>query len=388
MISRQNLITQLETNNNFKSIPLPHGKFTQPTTKDILQMDKARLHNIRDELTNKTSLPDIIGQITPETLQDWLKPKYTKNANNDVMQSGTISAADMLQQSANNQITYGAYMSFKENEKITLPQMILPLFSLDKQQQQSGMLYGMRNPDSFYKCILLLSNASYIINTKYKRDQDVLTLKTTISNAAKTIYDQLNYISKLSNIPCTAQALSNAITKENHTEPGVFQCCADYLEHPIYIVNMDDKKIHHYRCLDTQFDTRPGYVIVNYQGCYLPFYHAETQHLVNIPLELMKQHGFRECNTDNPDTKYGFYILQQLNNESNNISTTKLEQPNKVVSQEQNITLTSISQEKIIDLQTKAKLLGISIQKPNKKGKMINKLKAELYSDIENALKK
>lgn len=431
MISRQNLISQLGTNTNFHAIPLPSGKFTQPNTQAMIQMEKDRLDSLRDDLAHNTSLANVAGQLPPEVVQEWLKPRHqrqTQNTtqspshlsqsviNSSIVNSGNnmgsgqglhVSAASMLAglvptnnsysgMNTTNDVAanmgsaaYGSYLSFKENESIPIPEVMLGLFTHNR-YQKNGMLYGMRNPDSFYKCLILLRNAEYIMNTKYKRTQDVMTMKTSFSNVAKIVFENLNYIEKLSLAPSSGQALADAITKENHTEKAIFQFCADYLEHPIFIVNMEDKKIWHYKCLDTSNtkDTNTGYLIVDYHGCYLPFYHADTAHMVTLSLETIKRAGFRECNLDSPDSKYPFYtralhvLPQQQELPSSNEGTSESEGSGTT----NKITLDTLSREKLADLQVKAKQLGIDIRKQNKKGNMVNKLKAELWADLDKII--
>lgn len=512
MISRQTLVSQLEGGTNFQEISLPSGKFTQPDTMTMIQIEKERLDTFRNKLSHNTSLAHVAGQLPEEVVQSWLKPRYNRAsvANNSVhtsardtistatnigygssssnsgdmkhmddagdrndmrnmrdmhnmrdtgerfnnrgttvnyysntpMPSGQqpISAAAMLAGLTSGNLTtsfnsvnsmshgndkgngnrsggkisighvnanqgatdsaYGCYLNFKENENIPIPDMLLSLFS-ENIQQQRGMLYGMRNPDSFYKCLLLLQNAEYIMNTKYKRDQDVMTLKTTISNAAKSLFEKLDYVANLSKSPASAQSLADAITKENHTDPGVFQFCADYLSKPLYIVSMDEKKIWHYKCLNPNLNNQGGYFIVDYQGCYLPFYHADTAHLVHLPLTTIKKAGFRECNTDQPDTSYGFYVKKPViqadahhntdkSSKSTDITTTlpsKSSELSESLESPDMIALDSLAREKLADLQVKAKQLGIDIRKTNKKGKKVNKLKAELWDELNVALK-
>lgn len=476
MLSRQAIISKLESETNFPDIAIPTSKYTQPDTYTMLQMDSERINMLRQELTDYTSIPDVIGQLPEETLQQWLRKRpqrntfndntstpnnmttphgnnnnhsqsryntnetypysnntghsshtnnstnnYSNHYSNNYNSSGGVSAASVLagmdptsvmgfqsmlrghgkgvnssDSSGHNQqkSAYGSYLNFRENENIGIPESILPLFSNDTNQQR-GMLYGMRNPDSLYKCLLLLHDAVYIMNTKYKRDQDVMTLKTTLSNAAKINYDELNYDKLLAKGPGSANRLASAILKENHSGPDVLQYVADHYKKPIFVVNMAESKVWHYKCLaNDDVNNTTGYVLIDYQGCYLPFYHAATHHMVTITPEIIKAAGYIEVNGQEEFYITRIYIDLSSKDSSNpntnpntiiNISSTNdTSSTNDINVKHGSITLDPISKEKVSSLQTKAKKLGIDIKKDSdkKSGKRVNKLKNELWNDI------
>ena len=97
---------------------------------------------------------------------------------------------------------------YNENEAISqLPEIILTLISdynnniniIDKDLNNNIIdkdllyIYGIKNPDSFYKSFLLLTKLDFIIKNKCEQKNEIATFKREMAIEYETFYKKLNY---------------------------------------------------------------------------------------------------------------------------------------------------------------------------------------------------
>ena len=58
-----------------------------------------------------------------------------------------------------------------------MPEIILEVFKQAKLDNSDWYIYGLKNPESFYKSFLLLSKLDFIIKNKTEKKNDVATFK-------------------------------------------------------------------------------------------------------------------------------------------------------------------------------------------------------------------
>ena len=99
---------------------------------------------------------------------------------------------DLEKQKLINSVNYKIYFTNKENSKITLPELLLDIFNaynnnksnvydFTKLDMNKLYMYGTKNPESYYKSILLLTKMDFITKNKYNMTQDILNIKKEMS---------------------------------------------------------------------------------------------------------------------------------------------------------------------------------------------------------------
>jgi len=115
---------------------------------------------------------------------------------------------------------------YSENETATLPEIILTLLNNFKEfDEKDWYIYGIKNPESFYKSFLLLSKLDFIIKNKNEKKNEVVTFKREMAIQYETFYKTLNY--RKLKFPRN-DMVNNLTNTNNYTEYDLFQFIADY----------------------------------------------------------------------------------------------------------------------------------------------------------------
>jgi len=86
-----------------------------------------------------------------------------------------------------------ALIIYVENETAPLPEVILNLLSTVGNSQNEWYIYGVKNPESFYKSFLLLTQIDFIIKNKTEKKNEVATFKREMALHYETFYKTLEY---------------------------------------------------------------------------------------------------------------------------------------------------------------------------------------------------
>jgi hypothetical protein len=161
MISQENL-TQYLANTTFKKIILPSSdKFTQ---KDYYAIKKQEMDIAIQQLSNIDKLTSL-GSIV-HNFQDDLVHKYKElmktDTRDDTIKEGTVDLAKA------KRVDYDTYLSYNENEMIPAPSIINGILVETGDGADTIRLYGNKNPESFYKSLLVLTAPDFMIKSKYE----------------------------------------------------------------------------------------------------------------------------------------------------------------------------------------------------------------------------
>lgn len=80
-----------------------------------------------------------------------------------------------------------------ENETAPLPEVIINLLSAIGNSQDEWYIYGVKNPESFYKSFMLLTQLDFIIKNKTEKKNEVATFKREMALHYETYYKTLEY---------------------------------------------------------------------------------------------------------------------------------------------------------------------------------------------------
>ena len=130
---------------------------------------------------------------------------------------------------------------YNENEIAQLPEIILNLFNYFDPVIDINLLYiyGIKNPESFYKSFLLLYKFDFIIKNNIEKKNEVATFKREMAVQYETFYKTLNYRKfKFSR----NDMVSNLTNHDNYTDYDVFQYIADYTKTNFIILDIITEK--------------------------------------------------------------------------------------------------------------------------------------------------
>jgi len=86
-----------------------------------------------------------------------------------------------------------ALIIYVENETAPLPEVIINLLYEVGNYQDEWYIYGVKNPESFYKSFLLLTQIDFIIKNKTEKKNEVATFKREMALHYETFYKTLVY---------------------------------------------------------------------------------------------------------------------------------------------------------------------------------------------------
>lgn len=431
MISQDNL-TQYLTNTNFKKIVLPSSdKFTQ---KDYYSVKKQEMDMAIAQLTHLDKLTNIGGVITH--FQDDLTQKYKDLMKEDSRASHNIIKEGTQDFTKAKRIDYDLFLSYNENEMIPAPSIITNILMHNGNTGSTPkvmpkvMLYGNKNPESYFKSLLVLGAPDFMIKSKFERTSEICRVKKEVAFAVQNLFHANKY-----NLLGNGNAgrlgfnkdkmVKNLLNLENYTDAPTFQVCTDFMKKNIvifdiakkcfqlYIAGPVDKLltgavdlVSHLRSLDWN-------MIVMYNGAYLPVFCVDTHHLFkgeHIINRLMTEYEWlnpelyvnAKCRVAgvNPENTNGIVIEEEViikrpgpvevmpePDISTVIESKPIEIANATSTAVVNEELKPIATYLLNDLQNMADAHGILIKKQGAKGTFKNKTKQELYDELAAKLK-
>ena len=168
-------------------------------------------------------------------------------------------------------------------------------------------IYGVKNPESFYKSFLHLININFIIKNRTDKKNEIATFKREMALQYETFYKELNYRKYHFN---KLNMVSNLTNEDNYTGIDIFQYICDYTKTNMIILDIIEEQYIEIKftsntlCDDYQSIYNDNYIcIIKYaNNTFLPFMHTLGKNglplvfieFVRSNFELMKFKGFTQ----------------------------------------------------------------------------------------------
>lgn len=382
-------------------LPLQDSQFTQKTA---YQLRKEQLINMANLIHN-----DFNHQV------DYSMQKEFEN-----LKDNTFSEKEKdSSQNINNQ----SLVMINENGTCNLPEIIINILSTyNKEQVITGgsqlklndyYLYGLKNPESFCKAILLLYDTSFIIQKSHMRKNYVLTFKKEMAIKLDHYYKSLKYKNFKIN---KTELVQNIMNQDNYTNYDFYLFMSDYCKINLVILDIINYKYlyvpyHNNNLLpdNTLKDDSKMFIIVKYtNNIFLPIMNSNGQHsfdkeildIIKTQFELDNHKFNTRTNSDmfnvdlqeaednlpivNTVTNLGIdeYTSNTGDDNSGSNDNSNNDNSNNGNSNDEQLTLETlkpIAKYLVAELKTIAQSLNIELKQTGGK----NKTKKELYDDIK-----
>ena len=330
MISREKLIKSLG-NSKFKSIQLPNnGNYVQKSYLDNKKLEFDSILKKLNLLKENSNLLNVIPQI---------KNQLESHYHESIIQENKTSTN-------NRKINYDNYLNYSENDKVNLPDLLNKIFydnTLNNNYLNDKIfLYGVKNPESFYKSVIILTNIEFIVRNKYESNQDLLTYKNMIAYTLENHYYKKNFKLFPEKFFSPQKAIKNILNKENYTDIGIIQYTCMHLEKNLLIFNLSQKSFSYYSCHlnnsnidNSNIDNNNShncqdnetYIIINNNGVYLPCMNVNKKNLFSNELIQLFRSKFTY---ENPEMYVKFDTSKEIVDVrlSNSIMNNKYKQNN------------------------------------------------------------
>jgi hypothetical protein len=352
MISIEKLI-QAVSSFNEKPMNLPENPtFVQKTAYDLR----------REELEMQRTLNEDKTQSAVNVVCD-----YTMSKDFGVKQ---LNRQNIQAQQLTPQITKplqpASHFSYVENEVIDIPNTLTNVFKGVNKQVSEWYIYGLKNPNSFFKSVLMLNNPEYILKTNTDKVNYSITFKREVAIKLDTLYRQYKYqqwnFKKLDMV--------HQLLNENVINYALIIATADYIKRSLIILDISKKE---YQIYIAQENSTSYYLIIKDGQTFLPIMNSNGNHIFDEVLLNTIKSIYDLASIEAP---FKMVTIASVSVSSN--IETKLEvkeNPNtKTKFIESKMTLTQI--------QELAKVRGLDITKEGKQGKQIAKTKKELCDEM------
>ena len=282
MISIDKIVQQLQQCRD-TSITLPASNesiFTQQTAIEIRKLELELLKNNFELLTeaNYTMDTELNNLNNLNNLNSNINDSITKNK-----QSNNIKTV-------NEQIPNKSLIIYMENETANLPEILVALLNSFKTvihfKPSEWYIYGVKNPESFYKSFLLLSKIDFIIKNRTEMKNEVATFKREMAMKYEDLYKTLNYRKlKFKH----NEMVHNLTSIDNYTEFDVLQFTADYNKINFLILDIVSEKYIDIEYSDSErsdsvssdsaYNNSEFIIIIKYAAnTYLPLMNSNGKH--------------------------------------------------------------------------------------------------------------
>ena len=291
MISIEKLIQQIQQCKD-TSINLPQSSNSKYIQKNAIEIRKDELSflNTNFEQLNEANytMDSEFDKLNKENESikhnvDHLKTNTNHTTNHTTNHSNQQKSN---QQKINHQeiIPIKSLIIYNENEIAQLPESILNLFNYFDPIINVNLLYiyGIKNPESFYKSFLLLYKVDFIIKNNTEKKNEVATFKREMAIQYETFYKTLNYRQyKFSR----NDMVSNLTNIDNYTDYDVFQYIADYTKNNFIIVDIINEKYINITYNENEIipniigNSNQYFLIIKYSAnTYLPLMNSSGNH--------------------------------------------------------------------------------------------------------------
>ena len=360
-------------------LPSLDPKFAQKTA---YQFKVEKMKNMKKNIELNQS---DIGQYNQNILNNEIN-KLNENTNRKEM--------DKLE-FLNEEIKSESLIIINEYASSDIPEIINNLFKLYNNKQTNidkkfkkldsdlYYIYGLKNPDSFYKSILLLTNPNFIIKNRNDKKNYLNTFKKELALQIDHYYKKNNYKSLRI---VKSNLTQNLLDTDNYYNYDILLYLADYCGINITVIDVINNKYDYINYLidenkESNNDNDENVIIIKYANdTFLPILNSSGIHkfpkefnkIIFNNFELVNNKKFNRRQISEQSTEQG----NEKSTEQGNEQST--EQGNEQINEQ----LKPISKYTLKELQDLANNKNINIKKQGKKG-LINKTKNELYNDIK-----
>ena len=343
MINLDRLIYVL-SNFKEKKYKLPEGnKFTQ---KSAYQMKVSDLENL--VCNDVSQLNDYVDKTMNITSQKGTRSSNYNQSHNHSSNSSSTSTSDNKQL-----ITNDNSIIFSQDEILNIPHILEPIFqSLNK---DNYYVYGIKNNNSFFNSLVLLTQKDYIIKSKSEKSGCVSSFKRELGLKVETNFNDYDYKE-------LGFKKSDMITNLIDNLPINFQvkmAAIDFIKKNVCIININKKTyvfLENYNdnSVDDDDNTLSFYILIQINDIYIPILNTDGIHHFNKDLlEIIK----RQFEKD-------------------------IDNKNRIIKNNKELNLKSLSSYKLKELQELSVKHSINIKKIVK-DKEKNKTKEELYNELK-----
>lgn len=289
MISAEHLVQQL-TSTNFKKIALPRSeRFTQCDCYEAKkrEMDLA-IMNV-EAINRSTDLPNLT---TAAPVASAMEKAYAN------MMLTNVDGMLAVEKLSTATIDYDTYMNFSENELITCPEVVQRILKADSQKTLDRVkIYGFKNPESFYKSLILVRSPEFATQTKFNRTQTIMKFKRELAFGANDVHRTHEYHRLVDPIFKLDQMVRNLIDRESYVDNALCQLACDFVKRSIIVFDMVGKKYNIFRHAPSVSANNgtigEAYFVINYNGSYSPCLYVDTHNTFDgqaLASELSKQY--------------------------------------------------------------------------------------------------
>jgi hypothetical protein len=314
---------------------IEENPFVQKTAIELRRMELEKVEEVFTQLND--------SNFTMDKELEELNQKLTgisSNSNCTITKTATTISSESL-------------IIYVENETAPLPEIILNLLRAAGNSPDEWYIYGVKNPESFYKSFMLLTQLDFIIKNKTEKKNEVATFKREMALHYETFYKTLEY----RNLRLPHHDMINKLTSmDNYCGYDAVRFLCDYCQVNIILLDIIDRKY-----LDVQYTPNtlvPSVVkkphtvtefiiIIKYAAeTYLPLMNSSGTHIftqavldwISRNYERLKVEKFKEPRELIKDAKYAngeqHSITEEYENtalgDTNELSLADIEEPLEV----------------------------------------------------------
>ena len=306
--------------------------------------EKQLQFNEDNEFTQKSSL-----QLTVEKLEKEYQESKVNNSNNNdndndnsnfmmsqLINNNNAEDDDSLintdfsnnNNNQNDEKYDNGVLLYGENEIINLPDFIESMFnegiSLTNKtiNIDSWYVYGVKNPDSFYKCHVLLNYPDYILKSKREKNSFVSTYKNEMAVKLDTTYKKLLYRKFGFNRDNMIQTLLN----NNQINYSIMIYLSDYNKCNVCMIDLNKQS---YQIFETVVSISDFYYIIIKDGnTYIPVMNNSGNHFVskiylNYVIDRFEKEEIKSPNKERLISSYKIYKKEFNDNKQELIKKIK-----------------------------------------------------------------
>ena len=307
MISIDKIVQQLQQCRD-TSITLPASNesiFVQRTAVEIRKAELELLKNNFELLTEANYTMDTELDKVNTNLTNNLSTTDSNTRNKPANTNTHNHTHNNTTRTTQEQIPSKSLIIYMENETSNLPEILLTLLTSFKNvinfKPSDWYIYGVKNPESFYKSFLLLSKIDFIIKNKTEMKNEVATFKREMAMKYEDFYKLLNYRKlKFKH----NEMVHNLTSVDNYTEFDVLQFVADYNKINYIILDIVSQKYIDIEYSDitntTNTYTNDFVIIIKYAAnTYLPLMNSNGKHSFNQNIIDIISRNFERIVLDN-----------------------------------------------------------------------------------------
>lgn len=201
----------------------------------------------------------------------------------------TLGCASAINSINGNIIPPESLIIYIENETVPLPEIILNLLTEINYSPDEWYIYGVKNPESFYKSFLLLMQLDFIIKNKTEKKNEIATFKREMALHYETYYKSLEY--RKLHMP-HYDMIHKLTNMDNYCGYDALRFLCDYCKVNIIILDIIEKKYLEVRYIKNTLIADENVIknhkqtefiiIIKYTSeTYLPLMNSNGKHIFN-----------------------------------------------------------------------------------------------------------